>query len=297
MDESGPIAWLQITVITERAAIAEAVFEQFDAQAVTVLDIGSEMAVENAPHEHPDFEASRIVGLFTQTTEPVPIEAAMREALGAGVVIETGHLANEDWASVWLARHPPIRFGQRLWIAPHDAPVEAQDDAIVVRLDPGLAFGTGTHPTTALCLEWLAGADLAGRHLLDYGCGSGILAVAAARLGAASVTAVDIDPQALRATRENVERNGVAEQVRTPQIDAILGESFDIVLANILAKPLIALAPTIADHARDGAPLVLSGLLSRQVDDVKSAYAGAFVFAPGAEQDDWIRLDAHRRER
>lgn len=297
MDEAGPIAWLQITAVTSRAALAEAVFEQFDAQAVTVLDVGAEMAVENAPHEHPDFEASRVVGLFRQGTDAAPIEAGLRDALGRDVAIETGQLENEDWASVWLARHPPIRFGTRLWIAPHSAPVATDEDAIVVRLDPGLAFGTGTHPTTALCLQWLADADLEGRHVLDYGCGSGILAVAAARLGAASVTAVDIDPQALRATRENAQRNGVDARIDTPEMNAIRGQTFDIVLANILAKPLIALAPTLADHARDGAPLVLSGLLRRQVDEVQNAYTGAFAFAPGAEQDGWIRLDAGRLAR
>jgi len=295
VDESGPVAWLQITVTTERASLAEAVFEQFDAQAVTVLDAGTEMAVENTPHEHPEFDASRVVGLFTQTTRAEPIEAALRDALGKTISIEAGRLENQDWASVWLAQHPPLRFGARLWIAPHNAPVDADDEAIVVRLDPGLAFGTGTHPTTALCLEWLAATDLKGTHVLDYGCGSGILAVAAACLGAASVTAVDIDPQALRATRENAERNGVAERIRTPGMDDIVGETFDIVIANILAKPLIALAPRLTDHARSNAPLVLSGLLSRQIADVEDAYSSAFEFDEGARQEDWIRLYARRR--
>ncbi|MES1925800.1 50S ribosomal protein L11 methyltransferase [Salinisphaera sp. T31B1] len=296
MVEAGDLpAWHQITVISERAAIAEAVFEQFDAEAVTVLDAGSEMAVENAPHEHPDFEASRIVGLFVHGTPVEPIKTALRQMLGARVEIEITDLANQDWASAWLAQHPPLRFGARLWIAPHSAPVEADDQAVVVRLDPGLAFGTGTHPTTALCLEWLAGADLAGRHVLDYGCGSGILAIAAARLGAASVTAVDIDPQAVRATRDNARTNEVADVIHTPDMDAIAGQPFDVVVANILAKPLIALAERLAEHARPGTPLILSGLLSRQADSVRSAYERAFSFTPGAERDDWIRLDAHRR--
>jgi len=294
-DAQSPISWLQITVTSTRAALAEAVFEQFDAEAVTVLDVGSEMAVENSPHEHPDFEASRIVGLFRQGTSAAPIESALRDALGDAAEIAVATLENEDWASAWLAQHPPLRFGQRLWIAPHNAPVDADDDAIVVRLDPGLAFGTGTHPTTALCLEWLAAADLTGRHVLDYGCGSGILSIAAARLGAASVTAVDIDDQALRATRENAQRNGVDTIVFTPAMDAITAQTFDIVIANILAKPLIALAPTLSAHAAADAPLVLSGLLSRQIDAVKNAYVRTFDFGPGASQDDWIRLDARRQ--
>ncbi|MES1952575.1 ribosomal protein L11 methyltransferase [Salinisphaera sp. S4-8] len=290
----GP-AWLQITVETPRASLAEAVFESFDAEAVTVLDAGDDITVENTPNEQPAFADSRITGLFTDGTRAEPIEAALREALGADATIRIDRLENEDWASAWLAQHPPIRFGARLWIAPHNAPVAADDDAVVVRLDPGLAFGTGTHPTTALCLGWLAEADLAGKQVLDYGCGSGILAVAAARLGAASVTAVDIDDQAVRATRENAKRNGVLDRIHTPALDAIGDREFDIVLANILAKPLIALAPTLTAHAAPGAPLVLSGLLTRQIDDVQNAYTRAFTFTEPAIEDDWVRLNGKRR--
>ncbi|MES1929478.1 ribosomal protein L11 methyltransferase [Salinisphaera dokdonensis CL-ES53] len=295
MDEpAAPVAWLQITVETERASLAEAIFESFDAEAVTVLDAGDDITVENTPHEHPGFEASRVTGLFTHGTLAAPIERALQDTLGNDATIEVNTLADEHWASAWLAQHPPLHFGHRLWIAPHEAPVDVDDDAIVVRLDPGLAFGTGTHPTTALCLEWLAEADIAGRHVLDYGCGSGILAVAAARLGAASVTAVDIDDQAVRATRENAERNGVSQCIETPALDGIGARTFDIVLANILAKPLIALAPTLTGHAAPGAPLVLSGLLTRQIEDVKNAYTGAFTFEESAIREDWVRLDARR---
>lgn len=291
------IAWLQITVTTTRAALAEAVFERWGAEAVTVLDAGAEMAVEYAPHEQPGFEASRVIGLFTQGTAAAPIVVELRAALGARVAIDTDTLENQDWASTWLAAHPPLRFGQRLWIAAHSAAVDADDDAVVVRLDPGLAFGTGTHATTALCLHWLASADLHGRRVLDYGCGSGILAVAAAKLGAAAVTAVDIDDQAVRATRENATRNDVDGRIDTPAIDALNGAAkhdFDIVLANILAQPLIELAPTLALHAAPGAALVLSGLLARQIDAVRHAYARDFAFGDGALQDDWARLDARR---
>ncbi len=289
-----PVAWLQITVETPKASLAEAVFESFDAEAVTVLDAGDDITVENTPNEQPAFQDSRITGLFTDGTRAEPIETALRDALGDEAVIRVDRLENEDWASAWLAQHPPIRFGERLWIAPHNAPVEADDDAIIVRLDPGLAFGTGTHPTTALCLEWLATADLAGKDVLDYGCGSGILAVAAARLGAASVTAVDIDDQAVRATQENAERNGVLERIFTPALDAIGERAFDIVLANILAKPLIALAPTLTAHAAPGAPLVLSGLLTRQIEDVKNAYTRAFEFAEPVVEEDWVCLNGRR---
>lgn len=289
------LAWLQITVTTDRSTLAEALFEEHGADAVTVLDADDALTVENAPHEQPGFERARVVGLFTQGTQSGPIVAAVRETLGDDAEVHVDTLENQDWASAWLAEHPPLRFGERLWIAPHGAPVDADDSAIVVRLDPGLAFGTGTHPTTALCLEWLSAVDVAGKRLLDYGCGSGILAVAAAKLGAASVTAVDIDDQAVRATRENAERNGVAERIHTPALDAIDAAPFDIVLANILAKPLIELADTLARHTRANGDLVLSGLLSRQADDVRRAYAAAFDFAPDAARDDWIRLHAKRK--
>ncbi|ROO25082.1 hypothetical protein SAOR_09270 [Salinisphaera orenii MK-B5] len=288
-------AWLQITVTTPRAALAEAVFEEHGADAVTVLDAGDDLVAEEAPHAQPDFDAARVVGLFTHGTPAEPILAVLRDVLGDDVSAATETLANQDWAGAWLSQHPPLRFGERLWIAPHSAPVDADEDAVVVRLDPGLAFGTGTHATTALCLEWLARTDLAGRRVLDYGCGSGILAIAAARLGAASVTAVDIDDQAVRATRDNAARNGVADAVATPPMDAIEHGPFDIVLANILAQPLIDLAPTLHALTAPGGDLLLSGLLTRQREAVSAAYiATGFTLAGDAHRDDWVRLDARR---
>ncbi|MBH04176.1 MAG: 50S ribosomal protein L11 methyltransferase [Xanthomonadales bacterium] len=288
------ISWLQITATTHRTAIAEAVFEQFGAEAITELDEGSELTVEMTPNSTPAFERARMLGLFTQGTLAEPIIAALHEALGDDVVVDTQTLENEDWASRWLAEHPPIRFGERLWVAPHNAPVEADDDAIVMRLDPGLAFGTGTHPTTRLCLAWLAEADLAGSRVVDYGCGSGILAIAAVLLGASEVVAVDIDEQALQATRENAAHNGVADKITTPAMSDITGGPFDIVLANILAKPLISLAPTLAELARPDSALVMAGLLTRQIADVRGAYEPAFVFDAPVIEDDWARLSARK---
>ncbi len=289
-------AWLQVTANTAHAALAEAVFERFEADSISVLDAGADMAVENTPHEQPAFQLSRVVALFDPAVAAAPVEAALHEALGADVTIHREQIEQRDWANAWVAQHPPLCFGAHLWIAPHAAQVDVHAiDDVVVRLDPGLAFGTGAHATTALCLEWLAGQDLSGRRVLDYGCGSGILAIAAARLGAASVTAVDIDEQALRATRENARANGVGSRIDTPALDAVATDSFDIVLANILARPLIELAPVLIRHARAGAQLVLSGLLTRQIDAVQGAYAPAFAFAAPAEQDGWARLDGLRR--
>lgn len=288
------IAWLQITATTHRAQLAEAIFEQHGAEAITELDAGDTLTVEESPNSQPAFERARVVGLFPRDTSAEPIVAALTNALGTDTEIITQTLENQDWASAWLARHPPLVFGDKLWVAPHGAALDAPEDAVVVRLDPGLAFGTGTHPTTSLCLAWLAAQDLAGKRVIDYGCGSGILAIAAARLGAAQVVAVDNDDQAVRATRDNARRNDMAETIATPPIDAIAGGPFDIVLANILAKPLISLAPTLTDLAAAGAPVVLAGLLSRQIDEVMAAYEPAFTFADPALEDDWARLDGRR---
>jgi ribosomal protein L11 methyltransferase len=292
-----PPAWLQIAATTRRPQLAEALFERWGAAAITELDAGSAPTVEMTPNSRPAFANTQVIGLFAHDTAPEPIRAALTEALGSNVAIESRILENQDWASAWLAEHPPMVFGNRLWVAPHRAEINAAEQAVVVRLDPGLAFGTGTHPTTRLCLDWLAEQAVFGRQVLDYGCGSGILAIAAAMLGADHVTAVDIDAQAVRATRANAADNGVAARIATPAIQAIGPGTFDMVLANILAKPLIDLAPALAQRAAPGAPIVLAGLLSRQVDAVVAAYRPAFAFdAPVLEQD-WARLVGWRRNR
>lgn len=284
------ISWLQITVTTDRTQLAEAVFEQYAAQAITELDDSDDLIVEETPHSQPAFDRAQVLGLFSRDTPAEPIVAALQSALGADIPIQTQILENQDWASAWLAEHPPMVFGNRLWIAPHKADVAARAGDTIVRLDPGLAFGTGTHPTTSLCLHWLARQPLAGRRVLDYGCGSGILAVAAALLGAEWVVAVDIDEQARRATQDNAYRNHVGDRIATPVITDLKTENFDIVLANILAKPLIQLAPTLARLTAPGAPVVLSGLLSRQIDEVRQAYASDFTVEAAVLEQDWARL-------
>lgn len=288
------ISWLQVAATTHRPQLAEAVFEQCDAEAITELDAGEALTVEETPNSQPPLERARVIGLFAQGTPPEPIKAALTEALGEDVTIDIQTLENQDWASAWLAEHPPLTFGQRLWVAPHNTEIEIADDAIVVRLDPGLAFGTGTHPTTRLCLQWLAEQNLTGRRVLDYGCGSGILAIAAAKLGAAEVVAVDSDDQAVRATRENADHNHMSQRIATPPRQAIENGPFDIVLANILAKPLIELAPTLTELAAPGAPIVLAGLLSRQINEVIAPYESAFGFEEPVIEQDWARLVGHR---
>jgi ribosomal protein L11 methyltransferase len=186
-----------------------------------------------------------------------------------------------------------MRFGERLWVSPGKLAVDA-DNAVVVRLDPGLAFGTGTHATTALCLEWLDDIDIATKTLLDFGCGSGILAIAGLKLGAKSATAVDIDLQAITATRQNALSNEVDDRlVTTTQIDQ-LDEEFDFVVANILAGTLVDQAEFVCTRLRRGGGLALSGILAEQVADVSAAYQHCVEFAAPAYRDDWARLSGTR---
>jgi ribosomal protein L11 methyltransferase len=190
-----------------------------------------------------------------------------------------------------------MRFGQRLWICPGGQRPLLDEAAIacLVELDPGLAFGTGTHPTTALCLEWLDGAQLQGRFVIDYGCGSGVLAIAALKLGAARALAIDIDPQALLATRDNAERNGVAERLMVTAPDPADRAPADILLANILAEPLVELAPAFAERVTPGGCVVLSGILQGQAAPVASRYAAWFDMRPATTRDDWALLCGVRR--
>lgn len=189
----------------------------------------------------------------------------------------------------------PMRFGQRLWIVPSwtEAP---EPDAVNLRLDPGLAFGTGTHPTTALCLEWLDGQPLKNQSVIDFGCGSGILAIAALLLGAPKAVGTDIDPQALEASRDNADRNGI-DPARFPvYLPADMPQqAADVVVANILAGPLVALAPQITTLVKSGGRLALSGILAEQADEVRAAYADEFALDPTAVKEGWVRISGVRR--
>jgi ribosomal protein L11 methyltransferase len=187
-----------------------------------------------------------------------------------------------------------MRFGRRLWVCPGGLPAGAPD-AIRIELDPGLAFGTGTHPTTALCLEWLDAQAVAGRAVVDYGCGSGILAIAAAKLDATTVLAMDIDPQALTATRDNAERNAVGARIAVTGDPSLPAGGTDLLLANILAGPLVALAPHFARAVRPAGQLALSGLLLDQVDTVTGAYRPWFDIRTAATRDGWALLAGRRR--
>ncbi len=286
--------WLELTVTTDETQ-ADGVEDQLlelGAQAVTLKNAGDRQLFEPAPGETPLWEQVYVVGLFPHTVDVAALEAAVHETLALPYRLDW--LEERDWVRACLADWKPLRFGQRLWICPTsgEVPAEAREGA-VLRLDPGLAFGTGTHPTTALCLEWLDGADLAGQSVLDYGCGSGILALAAKLLGAATVHGVDIDPQATYATGRNAAETGLAVITGSPQ-ELAANQQFTVVLANILARPLIVLAPLLALHCADQGYLVLAGLLDEQADEVEAAYAPWFRFLPRHSREGWCRLVGQR---
>ena len=234
---------------------------------------------------------------FDATTDMKAVEQALQKLDCAKEIqhIKIEALEDKDWTRAWMDDFHPMQFGRRLWICPswREAP---EPSAVNVMLDPGLAFGAGTHPTTALCLRWLDGLDLDGKTVIDFGCGSGILAIAALKLGAQKVIGIDIDPQAIEASIDNATRNQVAERLETylPE-QAPQGLQADVVVANILAGPLLELAPLIAQYVKSGGQLVLSGLLEEQALEVREHYSQWFdVDAPEIDQD-WARLTAVRQ--
>ena len=268
------------------------------AVSVTMTDAGDTPILEPLPGATPLWPATAVAALYAAETPVEPLAAALRAWLGRpSLALSFEVLGDRVWEREWLKDFRPMRFGQRLWICPGGMtpPAETAPEPLIVWLDPGLAFGTGTHATTALCLEWLDGASLAGAQILDVGCGSGILAVAALRLGAARAHALDIDPQALTATADNAARNGVAARLSIGPADAPWGEGHDVVLANILAEPLIALAPRIAAACQSGGAVVLSGLLAAQADAVAAAYVAWFDMEVPRERDGWVGLVGRRR--
>ena len=237
---------------------------------------------------------SRVSALFADDVDAHAALGAMAQALGLPLpAAEATLVAEQDWVRATQAQFAPIRIDDGLWIVPswHEPP---RPDAIVLRLDPGVAFGTGSHPTTALCLQWLRAVLRGGEHVLDYGCGSGILAIGAALLGAVEVVGIDIDPQAVAASRDNAVRNGVTARFALP--DALPARRYGVVVANILANPLILLAPVLAAATAPAGRIALSGVLAAQADDVIAAYAPWFDIARWREAEGWVLLAGARRE-
>ncbi len=286
--------WLQLTFEAAAPAALEEALWAAGAQAVTLTNATERQLFEPAPGAAPLWECVRVTALFPSDTAVQTVLHHIELALGARPPHQAELLEDRDWVREWLKYFKPLRFGRRLWICPTQYEVQ-EPDAVVMKLDPGLAFGTGNHPTTALCLDWLDGAALTDKRVLDYGCGSGILAVAAARLGASRVCATDIDPQALHATQDNAARNGVLERVDITFPQALNERQFDVVLANILAGPLMELAPQLVALLATDGWLVLSGLLEQQAEEVGSRYTSWIDWQAPIVREQWARLAGRRR--
>ena len=287
----------------------ERALEDVGALAVTLLDADADTTNESAilepgVGETPLWRSLSLSALFPHDADGLALLAAL-EAFDPALDwtrVRFQNIEDQDWERAWMDTYAPLHFGRRTWIVPwnHALPEAAQEaDAAVIRLDPGLAFGSGTHPTTSLCLQWLdALADegvLTGAQVLDYGCGSGILALAALRLGAGSAVGVDNDPQALAASRDNAERNGLSAALELHPPQASPARTYPVVVANILASALDGLADTLAGHTAPGGRIALSGILDGQEEALLRRYRPWFESLALAREGDWVRIDAVRR--
>jgi ribosomal protein L11 methyltransferase len=285
-----PFLQLTFDLGTLDSASVEAACFAAGAFSVTLSDARADAVLEPAPGEVRLWPATRVQALFPGEAEPVTTARAMAAALGLRPAsIDARALPDRVWEREWLEHFHAMRFGRRLWVAPSHETV-ADPDAIVVQLDPGLAFGTGTHPTTAMCMVWLDAHLEAGARAIDYGCGSGILALAAAKLGAGRVECFDIDPQALAAAEANAARNAVADRILVVQAAGELTAEVDVLLANILSGPLCGLASRFAELVRPGGRVVLAGLLESQTAEVTDAYRAWFDMRCFGARDEWVGL-------
>jgi ribosomal protein L11 methyltransferase len=286
---------IEFPLATLSSDAVEAALLDVGASSITFLDRGDEPVLEPKPGEIRLWSDTLVRALFQESSDAAVNLNRLASALGPHVTQTARVRAVKDqvWERAWLTGWKSLRFGRRLWVCPRDADAPEDPEAVIVRLDPGLAFGTGTHPTTALCLQVLDSMALAGKSLIDYGCGSGILGLAALKLGAAHVTAVDLDPQALLATRDNANRNAVASRITVQGIEASLQPAY-CVIANILAGPLIELAPKLTLACEPGGHLLLSGLLKTQAYSLKAAYASGFDIVQIVERDEWCCIYARR---
>ena len=289
--------WLQLLIDASRegSAIVEDALIESGAVSVTLEDAADQPIFAPGVGERPLWDNCVVKALFSADSDTDQIAAQLCTAIQPQPAVRWELLEDKDWSQEWKKYFQPVKCGDRLWICPSwiDPP---EPDGINLSLDPGLAFGTGSHPTTHLCLRWLDQQDLVGKTIIDYGCGSGILGIAALLLGAEQVIAIDNDPQALLASRDNAQRNNIAdERLMTYLPDEIpSGLSADVMLANILAAPLIQLAPGISNLTATGGTLCLSGLLQSQIDDVCAPYLQHFDFSAPAIESDWTQLSGYK---
>ncbi|WP_280562362.1 50S ribosomal protein L11 methyltransferase [Chromohalobacter sp. 48-RD10] len=293
------MSWLQLKahIAPQHAETLEELLLAEGAQAITLQDAYDDPVFEPESGTTPLWDETVLTGLYDDLEDIEPMLDRVRQQWAAEMAdepcpeIDYELLADRDWEREWMGDFTPLKMGERLWVVPswHAAP---EPDAVNLLLDPGLAFGTGTHPTTALCLGWLDGLDLDASKVLDFGCGSGILAIAALKLGADHATGTDIDSQALQASRENAQRNAIAdEHLSLCYPERLAAQRYEVVVANILAGPLVELAPTLCAHLAPRGRLALSGILAGQAEEVMEAYrAQGIDLDTPCEREGWVRI-------
>lgn len=295
--------WLQIHITVDQAQVdfTETLLMSLGAVSVTLDDAEDQALLEPLPSETPLWDKVVVTGIFQQTEQEPIDENALVAFIDAQVLhsqIKTETIEEQAWERAWMDYYEPIQVADNLWIVPEwlEAP---NPDVTNIKLDPGLAFGTGNHASTFLCLQWLAGIDLKDKIVVDYGCGSGILGVAALLLGAKYVYATDIDPQAVLATKQNAELNGVADRLYVGLPEEFEHEykgPADVLVANILAKPLMSLVETFYHLTRAESQIALAGLIEEQIEDVKQAYAPYFeMTGQQMREENWCRLSGQRK--
>ena len=293
------MAWqqLKINIKSNQAEQLGDLLTELGAQAVTFIDAKDTPMYEPKPGEIMLWPDTQVIGLYDANEDLSLVATTVRKDFpflrSSEIVLD--QLEDKDWEREWMVNFHPMKFGSRLWICP--SWLEVPDvNAINIMLDPGLAFGTGTHPTTSLCLEWLDSIDLHNKVVVDFGCGSGILGIAALKLGAKEVIGIDIDPQALQASQANAQRNGVNDRLslflpqHQPAIQA------DIVIANILASPLKELVSTISNYCKKDGKLLMSGILEEQATSVMQVYKNEFSFEPVTAREEWVRLSGSKNK-
>jgi len=293
------VAWIRISFVVEqdRAPLIEAALENTGALAVTLGDAADEPQLEPPPGTTPLWRRVRLTALYPDQPQALATALALSRSLAAHLDVKKPRLErieDRSWQKAWRDDFAPARFGRRLWICPRGQSAD-DPDAVVVALDPGLAFGTGRHPTTALCLRWLDEVDPTGKTVIDYGCGSGVLAIAALRLGAIRAVAVDHDPQALEATRANAEHNAVADRLLCCPPEAVPEAPADLLLANILAGPLVELSARLAALVRAEGRIAVSGILHDQGARIIAAYTPWFRLDRPRTADEWVLISGRRR--
>lgn len=292
------MSWWQFSLNCQASELeqVETLMQELGALSISLSDAGDEPIYEPLPGDNPVWQESILTATFDADSSHEILYQRLTSALPdhlAGTVRQS-NLEDQDWDQAYKQHFQPMQCAADLWIVPSwSEPPDPR--ATIIQLDPGLAFGTGSHPTTALCLAWLGSSDCAGQEAIDFGCGSGILAIAAIKLGAKHVVAVDIDEQALTACRSNMQINGITEdQIRVTFPEADDASRVDLLMANILAGPLVTLAPKFAGLLKPGGQILLSGILNTQLNDIQSAYQPYFELDPAQHREEWVCISGRR---